>query len=57
MNALPWSVQHLLPKFSDVLPIGFGLFLIKRLTDQVEFNQRTDGGHVVRMAIKISRKG
>jgi len=38
-------------------PIGFGLFLIKQLADQVEFNQRTDGGHVVRMAIKISRKG
>ena len=38
-------------------PIGIGLFLIKQLADQVEFNQRTDGGHVVRMAIKISRKG
>jgi serine/threonine-protein kinase RsbW len=38
-------------------PIGFGLFLIKQLADQVEFNQRTDGGHVVRMTIKISRTG
>ena len=38
-------------------PIGFGLFLIKQLADQVEFNQRTEGGHVVRMAIKISRTG
>ena len=38
-------------------PIGFGLFLIKQLADQVEFHQRTDGGHVVRMAIKISRTG
>ena len=36
-------------------PIGFGLFLIKQLTDQVEFTRRTDGGHVVKMAIKISR--
>lgn len=36
-------------------PIGFGLFLIKQLTDQVEFARRTDGGHVVKMAIKISR--
>ena len=33
-------------------PVGFGLFLIKQLTDQVEFNQGTDGGHVVKMAIK-----
>ena len=36
-------------------PIGFGLFLIKQLADQVEFSRRTDGGHVVKMAIKISR--
>ena len=36
-------------------PIGFGLFLIKQLADQVEFARRTDGGHVVKMAIKISR--
>lgn len=36
-------------------PIGFGLFLIEQLTDQVEFARRTDGGHVVKMAIKISR--
>ena len=36
-------------------PIGFGLFLIKQLTDQVEFARGTDGGHVVKMGIKISR--
>ncbi len=36
-------------------PIGFGLFLIKQLADRVEFNQRSDGGHVVKMAIKIKR--
>jgi len=33
-------------------PIGFGLFLIKKLADQVEFNA-IDGGHVVNMAIKM----
>ena len=33
-------------------PIGFGLFLIKKLADQVEFN-RIDGRHVVNMAIKM----
>jgi serine/threonine-protein kinase RsbW len=35
-------------------PIGFGLFLIKQLADQVEFNQGTDGGHIVKMAIKMN---
>ena len=35
-------------------PIGFGLFLISQLADQVEFNQVTDGGHVVKMAIKMN---
>jgi anti-sigma regulatory factor (Ser/Thr protein kinase) len=34
-------------------PVGFGLFLIKQLADQVEFN--TIGGrHVVNMAIKMN---
>ena len=35
-------------------PIGFGLFLIKALADQVELNERTNEGHAVRMAIKIN---
>ena len=34
-------------------PEGLGTFLIKQLTDQVEFNEKTDGGHVVRMVIKL----
>ena len=34
-------------------PIGFGLFLINALADQVELNERTNEGHAVRMAIKI----
>ena len=34
-------------------PIGFGLFLIKKLSDQVEFNEITDEGHAVKMAIKL----
>ena len=33
-------------------PVGFGLFLIKKLADQVEFNT-IDGRHVVNMAIKM----
>ena len=35
-------------------PIGFGVFLIDQLSDKVEFNQMTDEGHAVRMAIKIN---
>ena len=35
-------------------PVGFGLFLINQLADQVEFNEVTDGGHVVKMAIKMN---
>ncbi len=31
---------------------GYGLFLIKNLVDQVEFNQMTHKGHVVRMVVK-----
>jgi serine/threonine-protein kinase RsbW len=35
-------------------PAGFGLFLIKQLADQVEFNKEANGGHVVKMAIKMN---
>jgi serine/threonine-protein kinase RsbW len=35
-------------------PIGFGLFLIDQLADKVEFNQITDEGHAVRVAININ---
>ncbi len=31
---------------------GFGLFLIKKLVDQVEFNEMTNQGHVVRMVFQ-----
>ena len=34
-------------------PTGFGTFLIKQLTDEVEFNEMTDGGHMVKMAIRL----
>lgn len=33
---------------------GFGLFLIRRLADRVEFERTSSGGHVVRMAVKTS---
>jgi serine/threonine-protein kinase RsbW len=35
-------------------PVGFGLFLIEQLADQVEFNKEADGGHVVKMAIRMN---
>ena len=33
---------------------GFGTFIIKQLADKVEFNEMTDGGHVVKMAINLN---
>ena len=35
-------------------PRGLGIFLIKQLVDEVEFNQATDEGHMVRMVFKIT---
>ena len=35
-------------------PNGLGLYLIQQLVDQVEFNEKTDGGHVVKMTIKLN---
>ncbi|UCF90681.1 MAG: ATP-binding protein [Desulfobacterales bacterium] len=51
-----------LPKEPDIekkiekleAPNGLGLFLIKQLVDQVEFNEMTKDGHAVRMVIKIT---
>jgi anti-sigma regulatory factor (Ser/Thr protein kinase) len=34
-------------------PLGIGVFLIDQLADQVEFNEVTDKGHAVKMAINI----
>jgi len=34
-------------------PRGLGIFLIKQLVDQVEFNKMTSKGYVVRMLIKM----
>jgi serine/threonine-protein kinase RsbW len=33
-------------------PIGFGIFLIRELVDEVEFNLDTDKGHCLRMVVK-----
>ena len=34
-------------------PRGLGMFLIKQLVDQVEFNQVSDEGHMIRMVLKL----
>jgi len=34
-------------------PNGLGLFLIQKLVDQVEFNKMTNGGHTVKMVLKM----
>ena len=34
-------------------PIGYGVFLINQLADKVQFNQMTDEGNAVRMAVNM----
>jgi serine/threonine-protein kinase RsbW len=36
-------------------PNGLGVYLIKNLVDEVEFNQTTKEGHVVKMGIRLRR--
>ncbi len=54
------GIKHLPPKpdierIMDNLdpPIGFGVFLIKELSDQVEFNDMINGDHEVSMSINM----
>ena len=35
-------------------PRGLGMYLIKQLVDQVEYNKITDEGHMVRMELKLT---
>ena len=50
-----------LPEEPDILekiqnlqtPRGLGIFLIRRLVDEVEFNKMTSEGHMLRMVIKM----
>ncbi|MHC1744615.1 MAG: ATP-binding protein [Syntrophobacteraceae bacterium] len=35
-------------------PRGLGIFLIRKLVDEVEFNKLTDQGNVVRMVLKMT---
>jgi serine/threonine-protein kinase RsbW len=36
-------------------PNGLGVYLIRQLVDEVEFNQTTKEGHVVKMGIRLRR--
>jgi len=38
-------------------PVGFGLFLMRKLSDRLEFDQLSEGGHRVRMAVRMQSKG
>lgn len=40
----------------DRLITGFGLFLIEALADQVEFNKKSEAGHLVEMTIKMKER-
>jgi anti-sigma regulatory factor (Ser/Thr protein kinase) len=35
-------------------PVGFGVFLMKRLMDKVEFNRTSNHRHEVRMMMKLT---
>jgi serine/threonine-protein kinase RsbW len=37
-------------------PNGLGLYLIQQLVDRVDFNEKTDGGHVVKMVLKMENQ-
>ena len=42
-------------KIEDLeIPRGLGMFLIKQLVDQVEYNKMTEEGHMVRMVLKLT---
>jgi serine/threonine-protein kinase RsbW len=46
------DIERIIDDFES--PVGFGLFLIEQLADQVEFNKEANGGHVIKMAIKMN---
>ena len=37
--------------------VGFGLFLMRKLADRIEFDQLSEGGHRVRMAVRMQSRG
>ncbi len=57
------GIPHI-PKTIDILrkverletPPGLGLYLIQQLVDRVDFNEKADGGHVVKMVLKMENQ-
>ena len=45
------NIERIMDKLDS--PIGFGVFLIKALSDRVEFNERINGNHAVRVVITV----
>ena len=46
--------QDVLTKIKNLEPCsGLGVFLMKKLADQVEFNQKTDDGHMVTIKMSV----
>jgi serine/threonine-protein kinase RsbW len=54
-SSQPLEVPDIEKKIENLqTPRGLGIFLIKQLVDQVEFNQMSDEGHMVRMVLKLT---
>ena len=57
IHELPKDIEHpdIEKKINNLqTPRGLGIFLIKQLVDQVEFNQMTQDGHMVRMILRLT---
>jgi serine/threonine-protein kinase RsbW len=44
------DIERIMKKLDP--PVGFGIFLIRKLADEVEFNADTENGHCMKMVIK-----
>jgi anti-sigma regulatory factor (Ser/Thr protein kinase) len=42
---------------SNAPAVGFGLFLMRKLSDRIEFDRLREGGHRVRMAVRMQSGG
>jgi len=46
------NIERIINKLDP--PMGFGLLLMNKLADQIDFNVRAGGGHVVNMAVRAA---
>lgn len=50
-DALPWpDIERIVNQLDP--PAGFGIYLIRQLTDEVEFNAAAENGHCLKMVIR-----